>query len=29
MNEIRGEGSPLADSLNGILLCLMHKDDPL
>lgn len=29
MDEVRGEGSPLAHSLNGTLLSLVHKDDPL
>ena len=29
MDEVGWEGTPLAHSLNGALICLMHQDDSL
>lgn len=29
MDEVGWEGTPLADSLDGALICLMHQDDSL
>lgn len=29
MDEVGWEGAPLANSLNGALICLVHQDDSL